>query len=453
MNHWQLLSLEPDADERGIKRAYARLLKTHRPDENPEAFQRLREAYEAALAETRWRVEADDEVVYVTSSVSTPSLASEEAAQVSALELVDTSTAVEPPEPALGQMQQWLTEGKDREVMDGIRRWLASDWLLPFERREQFEQCVLDWLESDPNTSHVFFDGVCQAMGWDEAQGNLPCEYWRWNRLIQRCETQAMAQTVRAELARFEADKLHGQAAALLLNPLPDHRRRAMADSFTSLDWQRFTDLAQAIEYQYPEVPQHLGLQPLDNWRDWLPADSYRGVYLFLWLALSAVLIASMFTGKNGLEMTVLMPLMMLSLIWIGMKAYYVWSLLAVAVGQLDVDLSRWLLPRSWYRQSAGLLLIRHILPSAVPAALACIWSGSALWLQWTSPVVVFVGVLYFTSTSLSGGKLSMWARASRALKRMAARLPWHLLKRESVLVVIAVAVMAASVYFRSNGL
>ena len=44
-----LLGLDADADERAIKRAYAAKLKTVRPDEDPEGFQRLNEAYRAAL--------------------------------------------------------------------------------------------------------------------------------------------------------------------------------------------------------------------------------------------------------------------------------------------------------------------------------------------------------------------------------------------------------------------
>ncbi len=48
----RFLGLGPDADERAIKRAYAARLKTTRPDEDPEGFQRLNEAYQAALA---WR--------------------------------------------------------------------------------------------------------------------------------------------------------------------------------------------------------------------------------------------------------------------------------------------------------------------------------------------------------------------------------------------------------------
>lgn len=46
---WELLGLDAEADSRSIKRRYAQLLKQTRPDEDPEAFQRLREAYEWAL--------------------------------------------------------------------------------------------------------------------------------------------------------------------------------------------------------------------------------------------------------------------------------------------------------------------------------------------------------------------------------------------------------------------
>ena len=46
-----LLGIDRDADERDIKRAYARLLKATRPDEDPEGFQHLNEAYRVSLAE------------------------------------------------------------------------------------------------------------------------------------------------------------------------------------------------------------------------------------------------------------------------------------------------------------------------------------------------------------------------------------------------------------------
>ncbi|MCD9568195.1 J domain-containing protein [Pseudomonas protegens] len=55
MDCWSLLELPEDADERSIKRSYARQLKITRPDEDAEGFQRLREAYEQALQLARWR--------------------------------------------------------------------------------------------------------------------------------------------------------------------------------------------------------------------------------------------------------------------------------------------------------------------------------------------------------------------------------------------------------------
>ncbi len=65
MDCWTVLQLADDADERTIKRGYARLLKSCRPDDDPEGFQRLREAYEQALNIARWRAENDDEDAHV----------------------------------------------------------------------------------------------------------------------------------------------------------------------------------------------------------------------------------------------------------------------------------------------------------------------------------------------------------------------------------------------------
>ena len=48
MDCWQILGIEPTNDERAIKRAYAKQLKTTRPDDDAAAYQRLREAFDYA---------------------------------------------------------------------------------------------------------------------------------------------------------------------------------------------------------------------------------------------------------------------------------------------------------------------------------------------------------------------------------------------------------------------
>lgn len=46
---WNILCIEPTDDTKEIKRAYARQLRLNHPEENPQGYQQLREAYSAAL--------------------------------------------------------------------------------------------------------------------------------------------------------------------------------------------------------------------------------------------------------------------------------------------------------------------------------------------------------------------------------------------------------------------
>lgn len=61
MSHWDVLQLSPTRDVRAIKKAYAVLLKQHRPDDDPQGFQRLYAAYQDALAWAENQIDGDDE--------------------------------------------------------------------------------------------------------------------------------------------------------------------------------------------------------------------------------------------------------------------------------------------------------------------------------------------------------------------------------------------------------
>lgn len=47
---WDILQIEPTCDEMAIKRAYAAQARINNPEEHPQEFLQVREAYEAALA-------------------------------------------------------------------------------------------------------------------------------------------------------------------------------------------------------------------------------------------------------------------------------------------------------------------------------------------------------------------------------------------------------------------
>lgn len=48
-NAWEILQISPDASKKEIRRAYAKLVKQYHPEETPELFERLHDAYQAAM--------------------------------------------------------------------------------------------------------------------------------------------------------------------------------------------------------------------------------------------------------------------------------------------------------------------------------------------------------------------------------------------------------------------
>ncbi|MEC2076858.1 hypothetical protein [Metabacillus fastidiosus] len=55
MSVWDILGIEPTDEISVIKKAYAKKLKIHHPEDDPEGYQRLREAYDSALKQQKER--------------------------------------------------------------------------------------------------------------------------------------------------------------------------------------------------------------------------------------------------------------------------------------------------------------------------------------------------------------------------------------------------------------
>jgi hypothetical protein len=115
---WQILILDANtATEKDVKAAYARLLKQHRPDTDPQGFRRVREAYEVALAMVRQR---DAEGTPI------PSYASEsgEGAETDQEQGMPEETASSPPafelpeavQPSLEEMQRAAEAGHTEQI-------------------------------------------------------------------------------------------------------------------------------------------------------------------------------------------------------------------------------------------------------------------------------------------------------------------------------------------------
>lgn len=122
---WKMLDLPARSDERSVKRQYAKLLKVTRPDENPVAFQQLREAYERALQLAR---EGDDrstdeasfgQASFAQTSFGQPSSGQASFGQPSAAPLAQTPAPVNRPVVRSPQEQAAeLLEGFDDAAVD-----------------------------------------------------------------------------------------------------------------------------------------------------------------------------------------------------------------------------------------------------------------------------------------------------------------------------------------------
>ena len=63
MNPWKILKIKPTVEESAIKKAYAIQLRKHHPEDDPEGYQILREAYDFALKYAKSTKTSESEIV------------------------------------------------------------------------------------------------------------------------------------------------------------------------------------------------------------------------------------------------------------------------------------------------------------------------------------------------------------------------------------------------------
>ena len=199
MNTWVppcLLALElgPDADERTIRRAYAKRLKLIDPEADPAAFQTLRETLEAALRWAAWRAqnadaedegdEADDDEPAASragdlSPDPAPPVPVTVAAPAPAREPVAQPVAEPQPEPgelAFADFHARLQRGLASE--DGatqlLEAALADALLVNLEARTFFEWRVACLLASGWQPGHEFlFRPASTVFSWESDRRRL----------------------------------------------------------------------------------------------------------------------------------------------------------------------------------------------------------------------------------------------------------------------------------------
>lgn len=164
---WETLGIGPTDDVGTIRKAYAARLRVTRPDEDAEGYQRLREAYDAALNAARPREPqatsggTTDAAVVLAESVvaeadSTPSVAANSS---------DVPDPVDPAELARSLYASWREIG-DTEI---VRAWPAIRQALdavPIAQRAETALWCAELVLQEPDLPFELVDALADYFDW-----------------------------------------------------------------------------------------------------------------------------------------------------------------------------------------------------------------------------------------------------------------------------------------------
>ncbi|MDO8073274.1 J domain-containing protein [Janthinobacterium sp. SUN176] len=215
---WDILGTEPTGDERALKRAYAKRLKVTRPEDDPAAFQELREAYEYALRHAHLFAEEFPEPPAAEAAAA-------EAPEAPPMEPVDLwgvideavqeaqeapaelwgiiaqepapppeqwgVVAIDPAQEAANLWQGCLVLTRHADVGDVLAGMLQDDAMLNLDVREEFDLCALRY---------------CASTGYDLALRQALFEQLGWDRDFSYL-ARSHADLVRGAVQRYRADR------------------------------------------------------------------------------------------------------------------------------------------------------------------------------------------------------------------------------------------------------
>lgn len=245
---FELLGLRPDADAADVKRAYARLLRTTRPDEDAEAFQRLHAAYKTALAHANKKADASH-----AAPISAPQ--AEVTRQSPALTATPTAAPASPPSTpdhvpnvsvpvvAMGPLASAVIQAAvEAQNGNALLRWLqgrAEFWSI--QVKSQAAQMVLQRLFQQPQAmSAECMDTLLQFFDLNHVLSGINPVALQTLRMRQRILWELLPQN-HHELARRAGFLRSGRPDMLLL-------RKNLALLGRPLHWIRVAQAAMQSE-------------------------------------------------------------------------------------------------------------------------------------------------------------------------------------------------------------
>ncbi|MBX3594974.1 J domain-containing protein [Sphingomonas sp.] len=342
---WQVLGVARDADRTTIRRAYAKRLKVTNPEDDPQGFMALREAYEAALRWSDFAVVHDDDddddddeeearaapdgpdAVPDGDPVAVTPVAPQVIPHVAQARPADPAPASAADDPAMADATHsdvdWQPEAAAhdaeradlRALTDALEAGLRGPWfadadrlrftlarmldapaMIELETRDRIEHWLAGLLADTIPRSDVLLVPAIEAFGW-EAEGNRP--HAVWDILSRLDEWRLIGDFDRGE------HRLSPAWRALTRGTGTRWPRRltALRPGFQA----KMRELLDLVDYQLPGLAHSIDASARDWWRAFVERPRFAFtdaivIFLCAWFAISAALS----DAPSGLRLAIL---------------------------------------------------------------------------------------------------------------------------------------------------
>jgi hypothetical protein len=307
---WDILTITPTDDERAIKRAYSVQLKTTRPEEDADKFQRLRQAYDAALSLARHA--RDSAHVLLDHAAGEAKIAADTAAPheiASAAEIdnvrddapVFLQTDAVPSTPAIGAelpppanaatvwedfLRGYLRADRNSllyRAKDELRKVAESESCLNLDFADAFELCAARYCAGD-DADEDLRDTLVEHFGWQNDSAHLDTRQGSLSHLV---------------LGRFRADAMvrflrtKSDAGKVLLEKTPPRFSWKLYDKKFVTELQQ---VIQGLRWRSPEtIWYRLNPEVVNWWETQLTKPRVFSITIKMSLVLGFVLAMAIF--------------------------------------------------------------------------------------------------------------------------------------------------------------
>lgn len=373
MSPFELLGLADDADERAIKRAYAQHLRVTRPDEDPQGFQQLHTAYQAALECCRGSDRQPEPVVLrAAASAPVPTPHPARFTQPVAVAADAAVPSFEP--PALPRLDPddfcraafALAEAGDAPA---LQAWLADQpalWAL--QRKSQLGRYLVQQLHRhEPPMPHACMETLLRFFDLDHAlAGHDPLARLKLERRTRLAwQLQSMEKDVLAKRLAIRTSSQRWRTGWIVRQLMRPFRwPRVLFVGMNSANAGLIADFVETVSDRHPEdLPATIDRAQLSFWlaaadrrritRPRLILGGARSAAMLVLAACLAPLLSQLFAGeiRFGPMMVAAGILMVPSVLW---ALWMAWSLLV-----------------PWYLHPESITAHRSVRPYLVPALCA----------------------------------------------------------------------------------